>query len=210
MPCCRRQGEDRGLVGCECRCCRTWPCQDLTDSMIVHVSTGLRHQDPSEWIHVFSRSVFEIGEVPLRQKVRSFRRRSRLARRRVSLVCRSRDSFRTSRKVALAVLVASRRRAQSTQRNHISLAMSRSHGTSFRIRARNLAQRRLLGQKIRRRGCRRGCREQFIHAADESAAGMLRRWNLRAATSSWSSAVPGGMQICSPGRPKAHPVCAVC
>ena len=139
----------------------------------------------------------------------SLPRRSRLARRRFSLVCHSRDSFRKSRKVALAVHVASRHRAQSTQLNHIGLTMSRSQGAGFRIGATNLAQRWLRGQNFRWRGCRRGCREQFVYAADEMECGGLRRWYLRAATSSWSGAVPDRMHMCSPGRPKAH-ACVRC
>ena len=174
------------------------------------VSTGLRHQDPSGRIHVFCHSVFEIGEIPRAQKVYSLPRRSRLGGQRSALVNRSRDSFRKSRNLAFAVHARSRRQSQSTQLNHINLAMSHSHGTSFRIGATNLAQRWLRGQNFRWRGCRRGCREQFIHAADEMECGGLRRCCLRAATSSWSGAVPVRMHMFSPGRPKARPVCAVC
>ena len=90
----------------------------------------------------------------------SLPRRSRLVWRRFSLVSRSRDSFRKSRNLAFAVHARSRRQSQSTQLNHINLAMSHSHGTSFRTGARNIAQRWLRGQNFRWRGCRRGCREQ--------------------------------------------------
>ena len=90
----------------------------------------------------------------------SLPRRSPLACGRFSLVSRSRDSFRKSRNLAFAVHARSRRQSQSTQLNHINLAMSHSHGTSFRTGTRNTAQRRLLGQNVRWCGCRRGCREQ--------------------------------------------------
>ena len=53
--------------------------------------TGLRHQDPSDWIHTFSHSVFEIGEVPRGRKVYSLPRRSRLAWRQKCPPLRSRD-----------------------------------------------------------------------------------------------------------------------
>ena len=97
-----------------------------------HRHTSLRHQDPGGWIHVFSHSVFEIGEVPLIQKVYSLPRRSRPRGGRSAPVSRSRDSFRKLRKVAFAVHARSRPPSQSTQLHHFSLTMSRSLGRSFR------------------------------------------------------------------------------
>ena len=106
--------------------------QDAAAAAVSCLATGLRHQDPSDWIHTFSHSVFEIGEVPLIQKVYSLPRRSRPRGGRSAPVSRSRDSFRKSRKVAFAVHARSRPPSQTTQLHHFSLAMSRSLGRSFR------------------------------------------------------------------------------
>ena len=66
----------------------------------------------------------------------SFRRRSRLARRRSGALPPSKDSCRKSRFLRLPVHARSRRHAQSTQRGHINLRMSHSYGTRFRPRVR--------------------------------------------------------------------------
>ena len=75
----------------------------------------------------------------VRQKDPGFRgfrpTRSRLAQRRKRPPDHARDSFGISQKVRLPDRALQRRWSQSTQRDHIALARSQCHGTSFRPRA---------------------------------------------------------------------------
>ena len=64
-------------------------------------------------------------------------RRSRPWGSRSCPIRQARDRLRKSRVRGVAVHAPSREPSQSTQHGHISLAMSRSHGTSCRPRARN-------------------------------------------------------------------------
>ena len=74
----------------------------------------------------------------VRQKDPGFRgfrpTRSRLAQRRKRPPDHARDSFGISQKVRLPDRALERRWSQSTQRDHIALARSQCHGTSFRPR----------------------------------------------------------------------------
>jgi len=91
-------------------------------------------------------------------------RRSRPAGQRSCPIRQARDRLRKSRIHGVAVHAPSRWPSQSTQHGHIPLAMSRSHGTSFRPRVRNELASLQCGQNYVTR-LRRG-HDHFLRCAD--------------------------------------------
>ena len=91
-------------------------------------------------------------------------RRSRLEGARSCAVGGARDSLRKSRVRRLAGHAPSRAPLEPTQLGHISLAMSRSHGTSCRPRARNELALLQCGQNLRNAAAPRS--RSFLRCAD--------------------------------------------
>ena len=91
-------------------------------------------------------------------------RRSRPAGRRSCPIRQARDRLRKSRIHGLAVHAPSRRPSQSTQHGHIPLAMSRSHGTSFRPRVTNELALLQRSQNLRNAAAPRS--RSFLRCAD--------------------------------------------